>query len=147
MLCAAMHDRASVNSAGLRVLCGPICPNLFDGPRFSHSFNNAGQLIELAVLDEFTSHWLSLMSVERGHNARLAWKTETGKYPMSYSATRWYGNFELQEKDLFLQFPTVDLFAHTYLLVQPKNKSCACLVDILDAATKCFQLKLNLQSK
>ena len=94
---AAARDGAAVNGAALRLLT-TFYPSIFDVICFSHSLDNVGERFDTPTLSECTHWWIALFS--RSPAARLAWKAQTGKSVKSFSATRWWSIFEVQEQML-----------------------------------------------
>ena len=94
---AASRDGAAVNGAALRYMT-VFYPSVFDVICFSHSLDNVGERFNTPTLAEFTQWWIALFA--RSPAARLAWRAQTSTSVKSFSATRWWSIFEVQDQML-----------------------------------------------
>jgi len=83
---AVMRDRASVNDVAVRTL-SVVYNQMVDVGCFSHTLDHVGEHMNTPILDKFTTAWIGLFS--HSPKSRLAWRTQTGLPPRSYSSTRW----------------------------------------------------------
>ena len=60
--------------------------------------NRVGEHFSTPILSEFTSAWISLFS--HSSKAKLLWKAQTGKAMATYSTTRWWSKWEVQNQVL-----------------------------------------------
>lgn len=85
-LVATMRDRVSANGVAMRTI-KVLCPNILDVGCYSHTLDHIGEHFDVPHLEEFTLLWISLYS--HSPQARLEWKSQTGRAMASYSETRW----------------------------------------------------------
>ena len=83
-LVAAMHDRASVNDAAMKIV-KVIYPNLLDVGCFPHTLDLVGEHFHMPTLSEFGVLWVSLFA----HSPKICmlWKDHTSLSMPSYSPT------------------------------------------------------------
>ena len=105
-LIAAMHDRASVNDAAMKIV-RVIYPNLLDVGCFSHTLDLVGEHFHTPTLSEFGVLWVSLFA--HSPKARMLWRDHTSLFMPSYSPTRWWSRWEMF-KQVMLQFGDVEEF-------------------------------------
>ena len=105
-LLAAMRDGASVNQAALNRMAF-IFPEMLNVVCFSHTLDNVGNHLDIPNLVEFVDLCIRLFS--HSYEAKLAWQTQTGRKPKSYSETRWWSKWEVF-KQLLEQFGDVEQF-------------------------------------
>ena len=84
LVVAFMTDRTSVNSVAMRTV-SVLDSSMLDIGCFSHTLDLVGEHVNIPILNEFTTHWISLFS--HSPKVRLAWRTRTTP---SYSITRWW---------------------------------------------------------
>ena len=98
--CLCMQDWASVNSVAVRRL-KIVFPKLFNIGCFSHTIDHVGERFNTPLLNDFMKTWIGIFS--RCPKSRLAWQTNTGLKPPSYSPTRWWSKWEVMKhiRDLF----------------------------------------------
>ena len=101
-----MRDGASTNGVTVHTL-KIVYPNAVDVTCFSHTLDRVGEHLNIPVLQEFTSSWISMFS--HSPKARLTWKSQTGRAMVSYSATRWWSKWEVMQQ-LLVQFGDVEPF-------------------------------------
>jgi hypothetical protein len=82
-----MRDGAATNNVAVRTL-KVLYPHCVDIGCFSHTFDRVGEKIQMPVLEEFLSAWISLFSLALKTRKAL-WFEQTGKSIKSYSASRW----------------------------------------------------------
>lgn len=114
-LLAAMRDRASVNNVALRTL-KVVYPLVVDVGCFLHTINLAGEHFKIPTLSEFVSSWVSLFA--HSPKARLLWKEQVGVSVRSYSATRWWSQWEVLDQ-LMTHFGDVELFLSSHSDIAP----------------------------
>jgi len=85
-LVATMRDRVSANGVAMRTI-KVLFPNILDLGCYSHTLDHIGEHFDVPHLEEFTRLWISLCS--HSPQARLEWKSQTGRAMASYSETRW----------------------------------------------------------
>ena len=137
LIIAAMRDRASVNSVAMctvRVLYNRI----FDVGCISHTLDLVGERMNTPVLDVFVKSWIGMFS--RSPKTRLAWTTQTGLPPQTYSATRWWSKFEVISQ-IHDTFGDVSTFCKSSDL---PTASSGKLTDILNDPARCRKLKIEL---
>ena len=105
-LVAAMHDRATVNDAVMRIV-KVIYPDLMDIGCFSHTLDLVGEHFHMPSLSEFGILWVSLFS--HSPKACMLWKDHTSLSMPSYSPTRWWSRWEVY-KQLMVQFGDIEEF-------------------------------------
>lgn len=66
---------------------------VFDVGCFSHTLNHVGERIITPVLNKFIKSWIRMFT--HSPKTRLAWRTQIGLPPPTYSATRWWSKFEV----------------------------------------------------
>ena len=96
-LVAVVRDGASVNGAAMRTV-GVVYPEAAGIACFSHMLNRVGEHFSTPILSEFTSAWISLFS--HSSKTKLLWKAQTGKAMATYSTTRWWSKWEVQNQVL-----------------------------------------------
>lgn len=136
LLLACMHDRASVNSVAVRMM-KIVYPRMFDIGCFSHTIDHVGEHMHTPVLDDFMKGWISLFS--RSIKTKLAWQTQIGLKPPSYSVTRWWSKWEVMRHvhDFLGDIPP---FLDNEELPPSKKK----LQEILSDSAKHRKLKIEL---
>ena len=85
-----MHDHASVNKVAVHTM-KIIYPKISDIGCFSHTIDQVGEHMCTPVLDDFMKGWISLFS--RSMKTKLAWQTQVGLKPPSFSGTRWWSKW------------------------------------------------------
>ena len=134
---AAMRDRASVNKVAMRTV-SVLYNQMMDIGCFSHTLDHEGENMQTPILDDFSKAWIGLFS--RSPKARLAWKTQTGLHPPSFSATRWWSRFEVFHQ-LHNAFGDVPVFLHGSDMPHATTSK---LLKILDDPVKNRKLKMEL---
>ena len=105
-LVAAMHDRASVNDAAMKIV-KVIYPNLLDVGCFSHTLDLVGEHFHMPTLSEFGVLWVSLFA--HSPKVQMLWKDHTSLSMPSYSPTRWWSRWKVF-KQLMVQFGDLEEF-------------------------------------
>ena len=105
-LLAVMRDRASVNTAVMRVV-SVMYPKLLDIGCLSHTLDLVGGKLNVPTLNLFFTLWISLFS----HSAKVKslWKEMTGQAMATYSKTHWWSKWEIMHQVL-VQFGDVQAF-------------------------------------
>jgi len=137
-LLAAMHDRASVNTAAVRTL-KVLYPNLLDIGCYSHTIDHVGDNFDTPILHEFGILWVSLFS--HSPHARLLWRTRTGHSMCSYNKTRWWSRWEAY-KQLLTSFGDVTPFLEQETTLAPTTRQR--LLSITQDTQKNQKLQLEL---
>ena len=132
-----MRDQASVNSVAMRTV-SIVYNRVMDVGCFSHTLDHVGEHMNTPVLDEFSKLWIGLFA--HSPKSRLLWRNQTGLSPPSYSATRWWGRFEVLQQ-LHTAFGDLSTFLNSDSL--PPTSSSK-LLDILNDLPKCRKLKMEL---
>ena len=137
LLAAAIHDRAYVNSVAMRTI-SVVYNQVMDIGCFSHTIDLVGEHMRTPVLDAFSKAWIALFS--RSPKSRLAWTTQTGLPPPSYSATWWWSRFEVIQQ-LLNTFGDVSSFLNNDdMPVATTSK----LLEILRDPANCRKLKMEI---
>ena len=97
---ATMRDRASVNNVAMKTL-KVVYPDLIVVGRFAHTIECVGEHFKVPHVSEFFSAWTTMFSLSS--KAKLLWKEQTGRFVLSYSATRWWSKWEILHQ-AFLPF-------------------------------------------
>ena len=137
-LLACMRDRASTNSVAVRTL-QIVYPKLLDVGCFSHTLDRVGEYLNIPILSEFTSTWITMFS--HSPKVRLLWKEQTGRAMGSYSATRWWSRWEIM-KQLMVQYPEIEMFLKNNPDVAPASH--AKLITFFQDKQKNAYLQLEL---
>ena len=137
LVVAAMHDQASVNEVAMRTV-SVLYNKVMDIGCFSHTLDHVGERMKTPVLDDFSKAWIGLFA--RSPKSRLAWRTQTGLPPPSFSATRWWSRFEVIHQ-LHNAFGNVDSFLGSDNMPPATSSK---LLDILHDTAKCRKLKMEL---
>ena len=90
MLLGVMHDRASVNTAAMRVV-KVMYPSVTDIGCISHTLDLVGEKFKLPTLHLFITLWISLFA--HSPKVKALWKQRTGRAMSSYSKTRWWSRW------------------------------------------------------
>ena len=136
-LVAAMHDRASVNDAAMRIV-KVIYPNLLDVGCFSHTLDLVGEHFHMPTLSEFGALWVSLFA--HSPKVRMLWKDCTSISMPSYSPTRWWSRWEVY-KQMMVQFGDLEEFLKSNSDVSPATRTK--LLSFFSNSTKKLICKLN----
>ena len=99
---AAMRDRPFVNDVVMRTI-KVMYNQLLDMGCFSHTLDHVGERMNTPILHDFCKTWIGLFS--RSLKSCMLWRTQTGLPAPSYSATRWWSQFEA-----FTAFSDVEKF-------------------------------------
>lgn len=95
-LLAAMHDRASVNGAAMRII-SIMYPSVLDIGCFSHTLDLVGTKFDLSTLNKFMKHWETIFT--QSCRSNLLWKEQTGGIAIkTYSPTRWWSRWECMKQ-------------------------------------------------
>ena len=118
-LVAAMHDRASVNDAAMRIV-KVVYPNLLDVGCFSHTVDLVGEHFHMPTLSEFGVLWVSLFA----HSPKVCmlWKDHTSLSMPSYSPTRWWSRWKVY-KQMMVQFGDLEEFLKSNNDVSPATRT------------------------
>ena len=103
---AAMRDRASVSDVVMRTI-KVVYNQLLDVGCFSHTLDHVGERMNTPILHDFCKAWIGLFS--QNPKSRLLWRTQIGLPAPSYSATRWWSQFEVIHQ-VFTAFGDVEKF-------------------------------------
>ena len=134
---AAMRDRSSVNEVAVRAI-KVLYNKMMNVGCFSHTLDRVGERMKTPILDSFIHAWIGLFS--RSAKSRLLWKNQTGLSPPSYSATRWWSQFEVISQ-LMKAFGDVEPFlANTDLPSVTTGK----LLEILSDPAKARKLRIEI---
>ena len=137
LVVAAMRDRASVNNVAMRTVA-VLYNCIMDVGCFSHTLDHVGEKMCTPNLDKFIRSWIQMFS--HSPKTRLAWTSQTGLSPPSYSATRWWSKFEVMHK-------VHDAFGDVVTFLDKDDLPPATsgkLLAILNDAAKCRKLKMEL---
>ena len=118
-LVAAMHDRASVNDAAMRIV-KVIYPNLLDVGCFSHALDLVGEHFHMPTLSEFGALWVSLLA--HSPKVHMLWKDCTSISMPSYSPTQWWSRWEVY-KQMMVQFGDLEEFLKSNSDVSPATRT------------------------
>ena len=135
-----MRDSASTNGVTVHTL-KIVYPNAIDVTCFSHTLDRVGEHLNIPVLQEFTSSWISMFS--HSPKARLTWKSQTGRAMVSYSATRWWSKWEVMQQ-LLVQFGDVQPFLRNCDVVPTLSGK---LLSFFQDVQKNVYLQLELAAK
>ena len=124
-LIAVMHDRASVNGAAMRTV-KVIYPDAVDIGCISHTLDIVGHKFKVPTLHLFFTLWTSLFT--HSPKVKALWKEQTGRAMSSYSNTRWWSRWEVQQQVL-QQFGDVELFLARHEDIGPATRTK--LLDVL----------------
>lgn len=116
-LLGCTRDGASVNTAALERL-RIFFPQMFDIICVSHTLDNVGAHFHTPTLDEFTQWWISLFS--HSSKAKLRWRELTGQAIRSFSETRWWSRWEVQNQ-LCVKFGELQPFLDANQDLSPKT--------------------------
>ena len=83
-LIAAMHDRASVNTAAMSIV-SIMYPDILDVGCFSHALDLVGRKFTLRHVDKFMKHWEVMF--KHSYKSKLLWREQTGISVKGYSPT------------------------------------------------------------
>ena len=134
---AAMCDRASVNDVAMRTI-KVVYNQLLDVGCFSHTLDHVGERMNTPILHDFCKAWIGLFS--RGPKSRLLWRTQTGLPAPSYSATRWWSQFEVIHQ-VFTAFGDIEKFLKNDDLPLATSTK---LLQVLDDPAKTRKLKIEI---
>ncbi len=134
----AMHDRASVNNAAMRIVT-IIFPQLLDVGCFSHTVDLLGDKFNISTLDDFISAWIQ--SFSHSHKSRLLWKERTGKSVKTLSKTRWWSRWEVIE-EVMLRFGDIEPFLLEHTDVGPRT--CCQMLSVLNDPLKKAMLMVEM---
>ena len=139
-LLAVMRDRASMNTAAMRVVT-IMYPNLLDVGCLSHMLNLVEERFKAPTLSLFFTLWIALFS--HSPKAKALWKETTGRAMATYSKTRWWSQWEVMHQVL-QQFGDVEPFLHNNEDVGPSTRGK--LLEILSNSQQLIMLKMELAS-
>ena len=139
-LLAAMRDRASVNTAAMRVVT-IMYPDLLDIGCLSHMLNLVGERFKTPTLSLFFTLWISLFA--HSPKVKALWKETTGRTMSTYSKTRWWSRWEVMNQVL-LQFGHVEPFLQRNEDIGPATRTK--LLEILSNPQQLTVLKMELAS-
>ena len=134
---AAMRDRASVNDVAMRTI-KVVYNQLLDVGCFSHTLDHVGERMNTPILHDFCKAWIGLFS--RSPKSRLLWRTQTGLPAPSYSATRWWSQFEVIHR-MLTAFGDVEKFLENYDLPPATSTK---LLQVLNDPVKTRKLKIEI---
>ena len=139
-LLAVMRDRASVNTAAMRVI-SVMYPKLLDVGCLSHTLDLVGGKFKVPTLNLFITLWISLFV----HSAKVKslWKEMTGRTMATYSKTRWWSKWEIMHQVL-VQFGDVQAFLLQNEDISPATRPK--LLEILRNPQQQIMLKMELAS-
>ncbi len=136
-LLASMHDRASTNDVAMRTV-KIVYPSVVDIGCYSHTIDLAGNHFKTEILSSFISLWVSLFS--HSPKAKFLWMVKTGMSVESYSATRWWSQWEMM-KQLMLLYGDVDSFVTS---LEGSHATKSKLLNILHDANARSVLEIEL---
>ena len=136
-LLASMHDRASTNDVAMRTV-KIVYPSVVDIGCYSHTIDLAGNHFKTEILSSFISLWVSLFS--HSPKAKFLWMVKTGMSVESYSATRWWSQWEMM-KQLMLLYGDVDSFVTS---LEGSHATKSKLLNILHDADARSVLEIEL---
>ena len=134
---AAMRDRASVNDVAMRTI-KIVYNQLLDVGCFSHTLDLVGERMNTPILHDFCKAWIGLFS--RSPKSRLLWRTQTGLSAPSYSATRWWSQFEVIHQ-MLTAFGDVEKFLENDDLPPATSTK---LLQVLNDPSKTRKLKIEV---
>ena len=134
---AAMRDRASVNDVAMKTI-KVVYNQLLDVGCFSHTLDHVGERMNAPILHDFCKAWIGLFSQSLKSN--LLWRTQTGLPAPSYSATRWWSQFEVIHQ-VFTAFGDVEKFLKNDDLPLATSTK---LPQVLDDPAKTRKLKIEI---
>ena len=134
----AMRDRASSNNVAMATM-KVLYPFIVDIGCYSHTLDRVGEHFKTPTLGEFVSLWISLFL--HSPKTRLMWKEQTSKSMASYSATRWWSQYEVMDQ-LLVQFGDVEPFLSKEDL--GSNNTRKKLLTLLKDPQKAVLLQLEL---
>ena len=134
---AAMRDRASVNVVAMRTI-KVLYNQLIDVGCFSHTLDHVGERMNTPILHDFSKAWIGLFS--RSPKSRLLWRTQTGQFVSSYSATRWWSRFEVINQLLTAFNVVVTFLANDDFPPVTSGK----LLEIVNDPPKARKLKMEI---
>ncbi len=139
-LLAVMRDRASVNTAAMRVVA-VMYPKLLDIGCLSHTLDLVGGRFKAPTLSLFTTLWVSLFA----HSAKVKalWKEMTGRAMPTYSKTRWWSKWEIM-RQILVQFGDVQAFLQQNEDISPATRPK--LLEVLNDPRQLIVLKMELAS-
>ena len=137
-LIAVMHDRASVNQAAMRTV-QVIYPTILDIGCISHTLDIVGDKFNVPTLHLFFTLWVSLFS--HSPRVRAFWKGRTGRAMSSYSNTRWWSRWEVQNQ-ILQQFGDVEPFLQQHEDISPATRTK--ILALLRNPQELLSLKLEL---
>ena len=92
---AYARDSCATNHSAVNLLM-PASANALNMLCFPHTLHNTGKHLELPVLNEFMTSWLSL--VPQPGAAKLHWEAILGKGCSKYSKVRWWSRWEIMQE-------------------------------------------------
>ena len=131
-LIAVMHDRASVNRAAMRT-------TILDIGCTSHTLDIVGNKFQVPTLHLFFILWIPLFS--HSPKVKTLWKERTGRAMSSYSNTRWWSRWEVQQQFL-QQFGDVEPFLKQHEDISPATRTK--ILALLHNPQELLALKLEL---
>ena len=111
---------------------------LLDVGCFSHTLDHVGERMNTPILHDFCKARIGLFS--RSPKSRLLWRTQTGLPAPSYSATRWWNQFEVIHL-VFTAFGDVEKFLKNDDLPLATSTK---LLQVLDDPAKTRKLKIEI---
>ena len=111
---------------------------LLDVGCFSHTLDHVGERMNTPILHNFCKAWIGLFS--RSLKSRLLWRTQTGLPAPSYSATRWWSQFEVIHQ-VFTAFGDIEKFLKNDDLPLATSTK---LLQVLDDPAKTRKLKIEI---
>ena len=96
---ASLRDCVSANGVAMRTI-QIVYPNTLDIGCYSHTIDLVGEKFRIPNLDTFICLWVSLFA--HSLQARLFWKSRTGKAVTSYNPTRWWSKWEVMSQVMAL---------------------------------------------
>ena len=133
----AIHDRASVNGAAIRIL-QVMYPCFLDIGCLSHTLNLVGEKFKLPNLNLFISLWISLFA--HSQKTKAYWKEQTGRAMLTFCKTRWWSRWEVMQQ-LFVQFGDVEPFLRR---TDISNVTSSHLLDMITNPQTLMLLKIEL---
>ena len=137
-LIAVMHDRVSVNQAAMRIV-QVVYPTIMDIGCISHTLDRVGDKFQVPTLHLFFTLWISLFS--HSPKVKALWKERTGRAMSSYSTTRWWSRWEVQNQVL-KQFGDVEPFLQQHEDISPATRTK--LLALLRNPQELLALKVEL---
>ena len=133
----AIHDRARVNGAAIRIL-QVMYPCFLDIGCLSHTLNLVGEKFKLPNLNLFISLWISLFAHRQ--KTKAYWKEQTGRAMLTFCKTRWWSRWEVMQQ-LFVQFGDVEPFLRR---TDISNVTSSHLLDMITNPQTLMLLKIEL---